>query len=144
MSNLIRRHERRDAYPSLFRHLFENDRFNGFFEGDLPAVNVKETKKEFKLEISAPGFEKGDISLSVDNNVITISAKKEERSEEKGEDETVLRQEFSSASFFRQFTLPDGVDTEKIEATEKNGVLKITLPKMEKALEDKKRQIEIH
>lgn len=142
MNNLIKKHDRGEVYP-LFRHFFENDMFNSFLDGDMPAVNVKESKKEYKLEISIPGFEKGDIDLSIDDNMITISAKKEKRSEEKEDNEKVLRQEFTYASFYRRFSLPENVDTEKIEATEKSGILKITLPKKEHAPEDKKKKIDI-
>lgn len=143
MNNLIRKHERGETYPSFFRHFFENDMFNNLFEGDAPAVNVKESKKEFKIEISVPGFEKEDLDISIDNNMITVSAKKETRNEEKEDNEKVLRQEFSYASFYRRFALPENIDTEKIEAAEKNGILKITLPKMEKAIVDKKKKVDI-
>lgn len=143
MSNLMKRNDRNGMYPVFFNRYWDDDFFNNFVGSDLPAVNVKENKKEFKLEISAPGFEKDDIALNVENNVLTISAKKEVRNEEKGEDEKVLRQEFTSSSFYRSFTLPENIDTENISAKEKNGVLKISLPKMDKAPEDKKKKIEI-
>jgi len=143
MNGLVKRNERNGLFPSFFNRYWDSDFFNNFMESDVPAVNVKENKKEFKLEISAPGYEKGDISLNVENNVLTISAKKEIKNEEKGEDEKVLRQEFTSSSFYRSFTLPENIDTDNILAKEKNGVLKITLPKMDKALEDKRKKIEV-
>lgn len=143
MNGLVRRHDKGGSFPSFFNRYWDNDFFNNFMESDIPAVNVKENKKEFKLEISAPGYEKGDISLNVENNILTISAKKESKNEEKGEDEKVLRQEFTSSSFYRSFTLPENIDTENISAKEKNGVLKISLPKMDKAPEDKRKKIEI-
>lgn len=143
MNGLMKRNERNGLFPSFFNRYWDNDFFNNFMESDVPAVNVKENKKEFKLEISVPGYEKGDISLNVENNVLTISAKKETKNEEKGEDEKVLRQEFTSSSFYRSFTLPENIDTENILAKEKNGVLKISLPKMEKAPEDRRKKIEI-
>jgi HSP20 family protein len=143
MGNLMKRNDRNGLFPAIFNRYWDDDFFNNFMGADLPAVNVKENKKEFKLEISAPGFEKNDIALNVENNVLTISAKKEMKNEEKGEDEKVLRQEFTSSSFYRSFTLPENIDTEHISAKEKNGVLKISLPKLEKALEDKKKKIEI-
>ncbi len=142
MSNLMRRRER-GMLPSFFNRNWDNDFFNNFMESDVPAVNVKENDKEFKLEISAPGYDKEDINISIDKNILTISAKKEMNNEEKGEDDKILRQEFTSSSFYRSFTLPDNIDTEHIDANEKSGVLKIILPKMEKAPEEKKRKIEI-
>lgn len=138
----MRRRER-GMLPSFFNRNWDNDFFNNFMESDVPAVNVKENDKEFKLEISAPGYDKEDINISIDKNILTISAKKEMNNEEKGEDDKILRQEFTSSSFYRSFTLPDNIDTEHIDANEKSGVLKIILPKMEKAPEEKKRKIEI-
>lgn len=142
MSNLIRRNER-GRFPSFFNRNWENDFFKGSWENDLPALNVKENEKEFKLEISAAGFDKGDFNIEVNKDILTVSAKKEIDDEEKDENDKVLRQEFSYSTFSRSFTLPDNIDTEKIEAELKNGVLNVVLPKMEKAPEDSKKQIEI-
>lgn len=143
MSNLLKRHDREFGLPSFFGRNWDTDFFNNFMETDLPAVNIKENKKEFKLEISAPGYEKGDINIDVNKNILTISAKRETKNEEKGEEDKVLRQEFTTSSFYRSFTLPENIDTDKIEAKEKQGVLKIILPKREKAPEDTKKKIEI-
>jgi HSP20 family protein len=130
-------------YPSLFRRLFDEDFFSRTDGPGLPAVNVKENKTAFKLEVSAPGFEKKDFDLRVDKHVLTISATKEHTHEEKGDDEKVHRREFHSSSFQRSFTLPQHVDTAKIEATEKNGVLTIKLPKKADANETTVKKIEI-
>ena len=131
---------RRDAFPAFFNSLWRSGFFN---EGDMPAVNVKENKKSFKLEVSSPGFDKEDFDINVDKNIITISAKKEESSEAKDIDDRLIRQEFTSAAFSRSFTLPENIDTSKITAEHKNGILEISLPKMENALEDKVKKIEI-
>ena len=141
MNNKMRKYEG-GFYPSVFNRFFDDDFFSRF-DNNLPAVNVKETGKEFKLEVSAPGFDKGDFDLRVDKNVLTISARKETSTEEKGEDEKVLRQEFSSTTFSRSFTLPEGVDTDHISAKEKSGVLTIKLPKLDEAREKSVKQIEI-
>lgn len=133
----------RGYYPSLFNRFFDDDFFSNFMGSGVPAVNVKETKKDFTLEISAPGFDKGDFDIKVEKNVLSISAKKEAASEEKGEDEKVLRREFVSSSFSRAFTLPEHVDTDRIEAQEKNGILTVRLPKKENAMEEATRRIEI-
>lgn len=143
MSDKMRKYEETGYYPALFRHLFNDDYFTKDAETTLPAVNVKETKTAFKMEVSVPGFDKKDFKVSVDKNVLTISGLKESSTEEKDEDEKILRQEFSSASFSRSFTLPEHVDTEKIEAKGKNGVLTIKLPKKSDAKEKVVKQIEI-
>lgn len=135
--------EKGEYYPTLFRRFFNDDYFSRFAETALPAVNVKETKSAFKLEVSAPGFDKKDFKINVDKNVLTISAEKELSVEEKDDDEKVLRQEFSSSTFSRSFTLPEHVDTDNIEAKEKNGVLTIKLPKRMDVKEKAIKQIEI-
>jgi len=142
MSNL-KRYERDNLYPSFFGRYWNNDFFNEFEQNELPAVNVKENDKEFKLEISAPGYKKSDIDVNINKNMLYISGKKELSNENKEENEKILRQEFSSSSFFRSVTLPDDIDTEKIEAIQKDGILHIKLPKMEKAPENLKRKIDI-
>ena len=135
---------RRDYYPSVFNP-FNDDFFNDFFTGtDLPATNVKETKKAFKIEISAPGFEKENVSIEVEKNILRITAEMDSNvEEEKDEDEKVWRREFTSAAFERSFVLPENIDTENITAKAKSGVLKITLPKKENAPEKVVKQIEI-
>ena len=143
MNDKMKKYEGGGYYPSLFNRFFNDDFFSRFTENNLPAVNVKETQKEFKLEVSAPGFDKGDFDIRVDKNVLTISGKKEASHEEKGEDEKVLRQEFASSTFSRSFTLPEHVDTDSIEAKEKNGVLTIKLPKRAEAKEEAVKKIEI-
>ncbi len=130
-------------YPSLFRRLFDDDFFSRSEGLNLPAVNVRENKTDFKLEVSAPGFEKQDFDLRVEKNVLTVSARKEQSREETGEDEKVHRREFVTSSFQRSFTLPEHVDTTKIEAKEKNGVLTVKLPKKQGADETAVKRIEI-
>lgn len=143
MSNLVKTHEKEGYLPDFFNRIFGNEFFHNTFDGDVPAVNVKETKKAFMLEVSVPGYSKKDFSIDVNKNVLTISGKKTEEKEEKDEDSKILRQEFSSRSFIRSFTLPEHIETDKIDAAQKDGVLKITLPKLATAKEDKIKKIEI-
>src|ERR1051326_2508094 len=99
-----------DLLPSVFSDVFDTDKFFGNdwfekeFEKRVPAVNIKENGKEFKVELAVPGFSKNDIKVNLDGDVLTISAeKKEEKKEEK---ERFTRKEFSYNSFSRSFTLP--------------------------------------
>lgn len=133
----------REVFPAFFNRFWDNDFFSNCWEADMPAVNVKENRKSFKVDISVPGFDKEDIHIDVNQNILTISGKKEMNKEEKDEDDRILREEFSSSSFSRSFTLPEDIDTEAIEANQKDGVLRITLPRKEKALESAKKEIEI-
>ena len=77
-----------------------------------PAVNILENKDSFKVEVVAPGFEKGDFELKVEKNVLTITAKHEEKTEENVEQYT--RREFRYESFQRSFNLPDTVNQEAV------------------------------
>lgn len=141
----MRRNDKENGVlPSFFNRYWNNDFFNNFTEADLPAVNVKENDKEYKLEISAAGYDKGDIQVKVDNDILTISGKKETKNDGDEDKDKVLRQEFRSSSFYRSFSLPENIDTDKIEAVQKNGVLDIILPKMEKVPEDKKKQLKLN
>lgn len=118
-------------YPALLNRFFDDDFFSRFAETSMPAINVKETKSAFKLEVSVPGFDKEDVNVGVDKNILTISAKKESSHKEKGDDEKILREEFTSSSFYRSFTLPEHVDTEKIEAKKEKRSLDDQTPETE-------------
>ena len=91
----------------------------------IPKVNISETEKAYKLEVAVPGLSKKDINISVDNDVLTISAELEK------EEKEYLRQEFNYRQFVRKFTLTDDIDQEAIKASFSNGVLEITLNKKE-------------
>ncbi|MEX1384177.1 Hsp20/alpha crystallin family protein [Lutibacter sp.] len=106
-----------------------------------PALNIKETKDEFEIELAAPGYNKKDFEVTIDDGCLNISAKKEETKEEK--DENYTRKEFSYASFERSLKLPDSIADEKIKAKYDNGILKFRLIKKEEAKKQKPRVIEI-
>ena len=126
---------KRSEWPSLaggswLSDFFDTDRF---FDSDLlrrqlvPAVNVKETEKDFEIEVAAPGLSKKDFNITVENRVLTISSDKEEEKEEKEGNYT--RREFSYRSFARSFSLPDGVNEEDVKASYSDGVLRLNVPK---------------
>ncbi len=106
-----------------------------------PSVNIAEGKEDFRIDIAAPGLEKDDFRINLNNNVLTISSDKEEKKEE--DSENFVRREFSFAQFNRSFSLPTSADTEKINATYKNGVLSIIIPKKDEAKERPVREIAI-
>lgn len=117
---------------------FFSDGFNKKMQS-MPSVNIKETGKEFKIELSAGGMEKNDFKINVEDDVLTISAEKKE--EKKDDNEKYTRREFSYNSFSRSFSLPPNVDSENANASYNNGILTISLPK--KAAEQQKRGKEI-
>ena len=133
MSLLIKRG---DMFPSnfgnLFDDLFKDDFMMPSYVGNsVPAVNVSEEKDMFKIEVAAPGMVKGDFKLNLDHNVLTISC--EQKKEEEKKEKKFTRKEFSYTSFTRSFTLPESVNGEKIDASYKEGILQITLPKKPEA-----------
>ncbi len=137
-----------NQYPSLFDRFFENDFFDwsnrNFSDTNttLPSVNIKEDNDGFEVEVAAPGFEKGDFRIELDNDVLTISSEKKVENETK-DGQRFSRREFSYQSFNRSFTLPNTVENDKIAAKYENGILKISIPKKEEAKPRPARQIEI-
>jgi HSP20 family protein len=97
----------------------------------VPAVNITETKDEYILSLAAPGMKKDDFNIDVTGNMITISSEKEQKSEVK--DELYTRKEYNYTAFSRNFTLPDEVNRERIDARYEDGILKLSLPKKEEA-----------
>lgn len=135
----------RTFFPSIVDEFFGRDFLPNLFEFqtgiNMPSVNIIEGKEDFRIEVAAPGLEKGDFKISLDNNVLTISSEKEENREEK--EERYMRREFSYTSFRRSFSLPQTVEGDKISAAHNNGVLTITIPKREEAKVKPAKQIEI-
>ena len=97
---------------------------------NVPAVNVAETEKEFKLTIAAPGLEKKDFKVDAYDDMLTISAE-HEREEKEEKNGRFNRREYNYSSWSRSFTLPENCDSGKIDAEYKNGELKILIPKIE-------------
>ena len=118
-----------------------NDLFKPDFKGIMkqPLVDIKETDKEVIVTADMPGIEKKDIDLDITEDMISIKAEKKHEAEIKKEG--FYRQERSYAGFARQFALPAKVIAEKAEAKLKDGVLEITIPKMQ--IKEKKKKIEI-
>jgi HSP20 family protein len=102
-----------------------------------PRVDVSETDTEIKVSAELPGMEEKDIDVSLTRDTLTIKGEKKEESEEKGKD--YYRMERSYGSFTRSIPLPVEVNTDKVEATFKKGVLDITLPKTAKAIGETKK-----
>lgn len=131
--------------PRLFDHFLENDLFDlsnsNFSETNttLPAVNVKEKKDAFEIQMSAPGLKKEDFNVELNNNLLTISCEKKDEDETKDEDGKYTRREFIYQSFSRSFNLPDTIDKEKIDAKYEDGILTLSVPKKENVIPSPKR-----
>ncbi len=131
--------------PEIWDDFFGNSWFDRDMSMDnrtsVPAVNVIENKDEYKIEVAAPGLEKKDFKVDVHKNVLTISS--ESKDEKEDQNEKYMRREFRYSSFKRSFTLPETVDSEKIRATHRDGILNISVPKKPEAVEKGPKQISI-
>lgn len=129
---------------NLLSDFFDNDRFfdsDWFKKQSVPAVNVRETEKNFEIEVAAPGLSKKDFKITVDNGVLTISSEKKEEKEQKEKDYT--RKEFSYSSFSRSFTLPENVNEDDVKANYEDGLLKLNVAKRVIAQPKAKKAIEV-
>ena len=95
------------------------------------AFEVKETKEGYLFKADVPGIKEGDLTINLNGGRLTVSGKREE--EKKLENETYFSYERSYGSFTRSFTLPEGIEAEKVNAILKDGVLTILVPKRPEA-----------
>jgi len=129
--------------PAVFNDLF-NTEFMPKASATAPAINVKETDKGYTVELAAPGMQKGDFNVHI-NDEGNLIVKMEKKDEKKEEDKSAryLRREFSYSKFEQTLILPDDVVKDKISAKVENGVLTVELPKQEEQKVKVSRQIEI-
>ncbi len=95
----------------------------------LPATNIIENDDAFTLEVSAPGFDKGDFSVNLEKDILSIEAKTEEKKDDESTGKFHLK-EFRHRSLKRNFTLPEHIDGENISAKYEKGILFVTIPKV--------------
>lgn len=118
------------VFNQLFNEIFDNFNSPSIRSSAtpvLPPVNVAESDSHFLMELSAPGFSKEEINISLEENTLTIAGQKQSENEEQGK--RFNRREFSFQNFQRSFTLPEDIEQEKIEGKFENGILKLTIPK---------------
>ncbi|HMO40545.1 MAG TPA: Hsp20/alpha crystallin family protein [Saprospiraceae bacterium] len=129
---------------SLFDEFFNwniADVLGSDFLNTTPSVNILETDADYKIEVAAPGLEKNDFAVSIDNGFLRISANREHSDET--QNGSYKRREFSYTAFSRSFQLPEHVDADRITAEYTQGVLKLALPKLATAQLETARTIEI-
>lgn len=134
--------------PSVFDDLLKP--WNDWFEGrelwnraaSLPPVNITEEENQFMVTLAAPGMKRDDFKIDLNGNMLNICNETEEQKVE--EEKTFTRKEYNYSGFSRSFTLPEGIDTEKIEAKYEDGILKITLPRTEESKMKVGKSIPIH
>lgn len=122
---------------SIFNDIFGDN----FYSNRIPPVDVYETPSSYTLEAEVAGYDEKAISIAVEKHVLTISSNEKELKNvneeamkaEKKESRNYLMREISRPSFSRSFTLPEDVNEDAITADTKDGILRIVLPKTEKA-----------
>ena len=101
----------------------------------LPAADVYETADEFVVELEVPGYEEKELAIEVSDHVLTVKGEHEEAKEQ--EEKEFLLHERLEKEFERRFALPSTVDSAKVKATFKKGLLELHAPKIEKAIPKK-------
>lgn len=127
----------RDAMNNLFDESiwspFDHSIMSNFSKSNIgfPKVNISETEKEIVVTANVPGISSEDISVEVNDNILTLSGQMTKENKEEDKEKKYYRYERESGSFSRSFSLPAKIDEDKIEAETKNGVLTINLPKLQ-------------
>lgn len=118
----------RPMFPSFFNEVMENAAAQDAEIVYKPAANIREDEKRFTIELALPGFEKEEISMKLENDVLTISAGHEKKESEV----KYTRNEFGfDAKYSRSFILPEDIDNDAITAEYRNGILNVAIPKKE-------------
>jgi len=147
MTRMLQLIPRRDSFLSLFPGIGVFDRFFNDLELPdifneekmlVPAFDISETEKEYMITGEIPGIDVKDLDITLLDGILTIKGEKKQEKEDK--DENYHRIERNYGSFQRNFRIPEKVKTDKLNATYKDGVLKLTLPKAE-ASEAKKIEV---
>lgn len=126
---------------------FENDllrmpaQIGRQFMRNMPATNIRESEKEYTIEVAAPGMAKDDFNIDIDEGMLTISSQKEENTTQ--EEENFTRREYNYNSFSRSFRLPESVNADDIKARYEEGVLKISVPKREEVSASNRKRVNI-
>jgi HSP20 family protein len=126
-----------DSLLDNFFRGFDAEPFESRMAAFNPKIDVTENDKEIKISAELPGMDEKDIDVSLQNDILTIKGEKKEEKEDKGKD--YYRMERSYGSFSRTIPLPVEVETDKVEATFRKGVLSISLPKTAKTIAETKK-----
>lgn len=136
---------KKHAPVDLFNNFFDNwntelNSLPRYFNRTVGTVNITETDEAFNLEFQVPGFAKDELKVKVEGDTLTVTG--EVKTDTETKERNYKRREFVHTSFNRSFTLPDTIDSEKIDAKHENGILAIVLPK--KAVEKQSNVREIN
>ncbi len=134
---------RSSLFPTgdIFNRFFSDGSVSNLLNEDtncIPAFDISESEKEYRVSAELPGIDVKDLEVTLNEGVLTIKGEKRQEAEKK--EDHYLRIERSYGSFDRRFRLPDGVEANKIDATYKDGILNLTIPK---STETKTKKIKI-
>lgn len=116
--------------PVIFHDFFGNEWIERTKSTSTPAVNIIEKDNEYEVQIAAPGVCKDDISVHInEDNYLVVTVEEKRENDEKDKKGKFLRREFSYSQFRQTLALPENIEPDKIEATQKNGILKVVIPK---------------
>ena len=124
---------------SVMEGLEEQNIENGL-SSFIPTINSRETDDAYFVEVDLPGVKKSDITIDIKDNVLSISG--ERKVNDRAKEDSYYKVESKYGKFVRNFTLPKDADVDKIEASNKDGVLEVKIPR-QKILEKKPKKIEI-
>src|SRR3712207_6338070 len=125
-------------FPVLRTNSWLDNAFDDFFDDSTmprmnstaPAINVKETDKDYEVELAAPGMTKDDFNVNInDDGYLCIKMEQKDSKKDENKKEHYIRREFSYSSYQQNLVLPDDVEKDKISAKVEDGVLRVTLPK---------------
>jgi len=118
-----------DWFPTMFDDFFNNG-FMPRANSTAPAVNVKETDKEYTMELAAPGIKKEYCRVGInDEGYLTVAIENKQEHKHEDKNHHYLRREFSYSNYEQNYTLPDDVQKDNISAKVEDGILTITMPK---------------
>ena len=139
--NLVHRNTDQ-LFTSIFDDFFGSNIFDSrtLKRNHLPSVNILDNEKFFELNLAAPGKNRKDFIIELEDQILTISS---ESFTNNDDSDNFTRQEYRYDNFKRSFRLPDSVNTSLIKAKYENGILSISLPKHKEAIPEPKKQIEI-
>lgn len=138
--DLLKWKDLKPKFPSVVEKFFGSRKDGHFGKITSPSVNISNKDKAFEVSVAVPGFDRKEINLEVQNNCLIISSERKYENEENNAH--WMRKEFGFASFQRMFQLPENADPNQVDASMKNGILKIKVGKR-KGYEPKVREIEV-
>jgi HSP20 family protein len=124
-----------DEINRLFGNVQQTDSSSSATATWVPAIDIHEYTDRFELYVDVPGVDPNSVELTLEEGVLTLSGERIQKSSANGEGEPQYRRtERSQGRFYRRFVLPDTVDSDRVNATGKDGVLTVTIPKQAKAM----------